>query len=118
MSYNDIHIDEQLSFTPSVGLFPSIFNLAEDADIHSNATCGDHSTEVYCKLELTPMPPSSHECGICDLTEQSKAHPIHSALDGRDDTWWQAPSLQFGGDYHFVTITLDLKKVCTADMHM
>ena len=97
---------------PQVGLFPSIFNLAEGADIHSNATCGDHSSEVFCKLELNShqLPPSSHECAVCDLTEPSKAHSIRAAVDG-DDTWWQAPSLQFGSDYHFVTITLDFKKV-------
>ena len=97
---------------PQVGLFPSIFNLAEGANIHSNATCGDHSSEVFCKLELNSyrLPPSSHECAVCDLTEPSKAHPIQSAIDG-GDTWWQAPSLQFGSDYHFVTITLDFKQV-------
>ena len=103
----------QNGFTgPPVGLFPSIFNLAEGANIHSNATCGDHSSEVFCKLELNSyrLPPSSHECAVCDLTEPSKAHPIQAAIDG-DETWWQAPSLQFGADYHFVTITLDFKKV-------
>ena len=103
---------------PQVGLFPSIFNLAEGANIHSNATCGDHSSEVFCKLELNSyrLPPSSHECAVCDLTEPSKAHPIQSAIDG-GDTWWQAPSLQFGSDYHFVTITLDFKLVNEVFLH-
>ena len=108
-----ISLGSQNGFSgPQVGLFPSIFNLAEGADIHSNATCGDHSSEVFCKLELNSyqLPPSSHECAVCDLTEPSKAHSIRAAVDG-DDTWWQAPSLQFGSDYHFVTITLDFKKV-------
>ena len=45
------------------------------------------------------------------MTEPSKAHPIQAAVDVQD-TWWQAPSLQFGSDYHYVTITLDFKKVC------
>ena len=110
---NIISLGSQNGFAgPQVGLFPSIFNLAEGADIHSNATCGDHSSEVFCKLELNShqLPPSSHECAVCDLTEPSKAHSIRAAVDG-DDTWWQAPSLQFGSDYHFVTITLDFKKV-------
>jgi laminin alpha 1/2 len=95
-----------------VGLFPSVFNLAVSAAIISNATCGDRSSEVYCKLELSgPSLPSNQECGICDASEKSKAHPISMATDGDAATWWQAPSLQFGPDYHFVTISIDLKKI-------
>ena len=40
-------------------MFPSVFNLAESAGIVSNATCGDHSSEVYCKLEINPSPPAN-----------------------------------------------------------
>lgn len=32
------------------GLFPAILNLASNAIISSNATCGDPEPEVYCKL--------------------------------------------------------------------
>ena len=91
--------------------------MAESAAIIANATCGDRSSEVFCKLNLDPsLPPSSQECGICDASERSKAHPISLAIDGRQDTWWQAPSLQFGPDYHFITITIDLKKVDKMDL--
>ena len=86
--------------------------MAESAAIISNATCGERNSEVFCKLDLNgQLPPANQECGICDATEQSKAHPIGKAIDGHQGTWWQAPSLQFGPDYHFVTITVDLKKV-------
>ena len=79
----------------------------------ANATCGDQAgTEVYCQLDARgTVAPSNQECGICDASEASKAHPIGMAVDGRDDTWWQAPSLQFGPGNHFVTITVDLKRV-------
>ena len=39
------------------------------------------------------------------------AHPIGMAVDGDTSTWWQAPSLQLGSENHFVTITVDLKRV-------
>ena len=94
------------------GLFPSVFNLAESAAIIANATCGEQNSEVFCKLDLQGnLPPANQDCGICDASEQIKAHPIGKAIDALKDTWWQAPSLQFGPDYHFVTITVDLKKV-------
>uniref|UniRef100_A0A914RWV8 Laminin N-terminal domain-containing protein n=1 Tax=Parascaris equorum TaxID=6256 RepID=A0A914RWV8_PAREQ len=32
------------------GLFPNIFNLATNALIWADATCGQHHREVYCKL--------------------------------------------------------------------
>lgn len=40
-------------------------------------------------------------------TEQ---HPISSAIDGTNN-WWQSPSIQNGRQYHWVTITLDLRQV-------
>ena len=103
--------DGQDAYRSSVGLFPSIFNLAQYAKIESNATCGDHNSEVYCKLDLEETPPSSHQCGICDTVEIGKSHSIANVVDGNSGTWWQAPSLQFGQDYHFVTITIDMKNV-------
>ena len=38
---------------PAQGLFPSVFNLAADADVTSNATCGQSASdgpEIYCRL--------------------------------------------------------------------
>lgn len=38
---------------PTQGLFPSVFNLAADAEVTSNATCGQSSSdgpEIYCRL--------------------------------------------------------------------
>lgn len=32
------------------GLFPNVFNLAATSVITVNATCGESSPEVYCKL--------------------------------------------------------------------
>ncbi|KAG0419195.1 hypothetical protein HPB47_004289, partial [Ixodes persulcatus] len=32
------------------GLFPSVFNLASNAGITVNATCGETGPETYCKL--------------------------------------------------------------------
>ncbi len=49
----------------TAGLFPSVFNLAESAGIVSNATCGDHSSEVYCKLEISPIPPANQVRHFC-----------------------------------------------------
>jgi len=44
---------------------------------------------------------------FCLKTEQ---HPISSAIDGTNN-WWQSPSIQNGRQYHWVTITLDLRQV-------
>lgn len=32
------------------GLFPSVFNLAADAEVTTNATCGQLEPEIYCRL--------------------------------------------------------------------
>lgn len=37
-------------------------------------------------------------------------HPIEYAIDGTN-RWWQSPSIMNGMEYHYVTITLDLKQV-------
>ena len=52
---------------PEKGLFPSVFNLASDAHIESNATCGQKEAEVYCKLveHVYVRPP---QCGVSELT--------------------------------------------------
>lgn len=41
------------------------------------------------------------------LTEH---HPVEYAIDGTN-RWWQSPSIKNGMEYHYVTITLDLKQV-------
>ena len=44
---------------------------------------------------------------VCVCAER---HPIEYAIDGTN-RWWQSPSIMNGMDYHYVTITLDLKQV-------
>lgn len=44
---------------------------------------------------------------LCAPTEH---HPIEYAIDGTN-RWWQSPSIKNGMEYHYVTITLDLKQV-------
>lgn len=50
------------------GLFPAILNLASNAVVDSNATCGDPDPEVYCKLvEHVPgRPVKNPHCARCD----------------------------------------------------
>ena len=60
--------------------------------------------EVYC------VHAGRHECGVCDAADPHKAHPIGAAIDG-EETNWQSPSLQNGPEFHYVTITVDLKEV-------
>lgn len=40
----------------------------------------------------------------------AERHPIEYATDGTN-RWWQSPSIKNGMEYHYVTITLDLKQV-------
>ncbi|XP_067834515.1 laminin subunit alpha-1 isoform X2 [Heptranchias perlo] len=96
------------------GLFPAILNLASNAVISTNATCGENGPEMYCKLvEHVPgRPIRNPQCRICDLNSANRKeqHPITSAIDGTNN-WWQSPSIQNGRKYHWVTITLDLRQV-------
>ncbi|XP_029420162.1 laminin subunit alpha-1 isoform X2 [Nannospalax galili] len=96
------------------GLFPAIFNLASNAHISTNATCGEKGPEMFCKLvEHVPGRPVRHaQCRICDgnSTNPRERHPISHAIDGTNN-WWQSPSIQNGREYHWVTITLDLQQV-------
>lgn len=48
-----------------------------------------------------------YACFYFLLTER---HPISNAIDGTNN-WWQSPSIQNGREYHWVTITLDLRQV-------
>ncbi|XP_061614328.1 laminin subunit alpha-1 isoform X2 [Phyllopteryx taeniolatus] len=96
------------------GLFPAILNLASNAEITSNATCGDPEAEVYCKLvEHVPgrLIKNPH-CPKCDGNSilSKERHPITNAIDGTNH-WWQSPSIKNGRQFHWVTITLDLKQI-------
>ncbi|XP_072852967.2 laminin subunit alpha-2 [Pogona vitticeps] len=96
------------------GLFPAVLNLASNAIITTNATCGTKGPEMYCKLvEHVPGQPARNpQCRICDQRSRNpnQRHPITNAIDGKN-TWWQSPSIQNGMEYHYVTITLDLRQV-------
>lgn len=91
-----------------------MLNLATMADITANATCGSMGPEMYCKLvEHVPgQPVTNAQCRVCNLKSATplESHPIEYAIDGTN-RWWQSPSIQNGMDYHYVTITLDLKQV-------
>ncbi|XP_061661394.1 laminin subunit alpha-1 [Syngnathoides biaculeatus] len=96
------------------GLFPAILNLASNAEITSNATCGDPEAEVYCKLvEHVPgrLIKNPH-CPKCDGNSilSKERHPITNSIDGTNQ-WWQSPSIKNGRQFHWVTITLDLKQI-------
>ncbi|XP_040922183.1 laminin subunit alpha-1 [Toxotes jaculatrix] len=96
------------------GLFPAILNLASNAVISSNATCGDPEPEVYCKLvEHVPgRRIKNPHCPKCDANSvlSKERHPITNAIDGTNQ-WWQSPSIKNGRQFHWVTITLDLKQI-------
>ncbi|XP_029698573.1 laminin subunit alpha-1 isoform X2 [Takifugu rubripes] len=96
------------------GLFPAILNLATNAVVDSNATCGDPDPEVYCKLvEHVPgRPVKNPHCARCDAASLllRERHPITNAIDGTN-RWWQSPSIKNGRQFHWVTITLDLKQI-------
>ncbi|XP_054863033.1 laminin subunit alpha-1 isoform X2 [Amphiprion ocellaris] len=96
------------------GLFPAILNLASNAVISSNATCGDPQPEIYCKLvEHVPgRTIKNPHCAKCDANSvlSKERHPIAKAIDGTNQ-WWQSPSIKNGRQFHWVTITLDLKQV-------
>ncbi|XP_012516246.1 PREDICTED: laminin subunit alpha-2 [Propithecus coquereli] len=97
-----------------VGLFPAVLNLASNALIMTNATCGERGPEMYCKLvEHVPgQPVRNPQCRICNQNSSNpyQRHPITNAIDGKN-TWWQSPSIKNGIEYHYVTITLDLQQV-------
>ncbi|KAM4522102.1 laminin subunit alpha-2 isoform 2-T2 [Odontesthes bonariensis] len=96
------------------GLFPAVLNLATMADISTNATCGKTGPEMFCKLvEHVPgQPVRNPQCRTCNQRSLNplERHPIEYAIDGTN-RWWQSPSIMNGMDYHYVTITLDLKQV-------
>ncbi|XP_076827529.1 laminin subunit alpha-1 isoform X2 [Brachyhypopomus gauderio] len=96
------------------GLFPAILNLASNAEISTNATCGSPVPEMFCKLvEHVPgRRIRNPQCRICDAnsTNPKERHPISNAIDGTNQ-WWQSPSIKNGRQFHWITITLDLRQV-------
>lgn len=96
----------------SRGLFPEIFNLASKAEIVSNATCGERGPETFCRL--AQWIGRGDQCGVCDVrsSDPAKRHHASFALDGTS-RWWQSPTLQAGPQYEWITLTIDLKQVCT-----
>ncbi|TRY93620.1 hypothetical protein DNTS_027248 [Danionella cerebrum] len=95
-------------------MFPAILNLASNAEISTNATCGEPDPEMYCKLvEHVPgRRIRNPQCRICDANSQNpkEQHPITYAIDGTNQ-WWQSPSIKNGRQFHWITITLDLRQV-------
>ncbi|KAM4693155.1 laminin subunit alpha-2 isoform 1-T1 [Discoglossus pictus] len=96
------------------GLFPAVLNLASNALITANATCGEKAKDLFCKLvEHVPgQPIRNSQCRYCDQqsTNPNLRHPITHAINGKN-SWWQSPSIKHGMQYHYVTITLDLQQV-------
>ncbi|KAG5268865.1 hypothetical protein AALO_G00217340 [Alosa alosa] len=96
------------------GLFPAILNLATNANITANATCGEPYREMSCKLvEHVPgQRIRNPQCRICDANSHNpkERHPIGQAIDGTNQ-WWQSPSIKNGRQYHWITITLDLRQI-------
>uniref|UniRef100_A0A673Z070 Laminin, alpha 1 n=1 Tax=Salmo trutta TaxID=8032 RepID=A0A673Z070_SALTR len=95
-------------------LFPAIFNLASNAEITTNATCGEPEPEMYCKLvEHVPgRRIRNSQCRTCNAQSQNpkEQHPITNAIDGTNG-WWQSPSIKNGRQFHWVTLTLDLHQI-------
>uniref|UniRef100_A0A0N5CEW4 Uncharacterized protein n=1 Tax=Strongyloides papillosus TaxID=174720 RepID=A0A0N5CEW4_STREA len=90
------------------GLFPTIFNLATNAKITANATCGQRGPEQFCKL-VEHIIGRSPQCDYCDANNKYKRHPIENAIDGTS-AWWQSPSLDNGLEYEKVDIVIDLRQ--------
>uniref|UniRef100_A0A6Q2WY45 Laminin, alpha 1 n=1 Tax=Esox lucius TaxID=8010 RepID=A0A6Q2WY45_ESOLU len=98
----------------SPGLFPAILNLASSAEITTNATCGETEPEMYCKLvEHVPgRRLRNSQCRTCNAQSPNpkEQHPITNTIDGTNG-WWQSPSIKNGRQFHWVTLTLDLRQV-------
>ncbi|KAL1006408.1 hypothetical protein UPYG_G00072000 [Umbra pygmaea] len=96
------------------GLFPAILNLASSAEITTNATCGELEPEMYCKLvEHVPgRRIRNSQCRTCyaHSLNSKEQHPITNTIDGTNG-WWQSPSIKNGRQFHWVTLTLDLRQI-------
>ncbi|KRZ89656.1 Laminin subunit alpha-2 [Trichinella sp. T8] len=105
---DDYYVAEFSGSKNGRGLFPNIFNLATNAIITANATCGESGPENYCKL-VEHVFMRSPQCDVCDNNNPSKRHPIEFANDGTN-RYWQSPTIATGLQYEWVTITLDLRQ--------
>ncbi|XP_066461636.1 laminin subunit alpha-2 isoform X5 [Eleutherodactylus coqui] len=96
------------------GLFPAVLNLASNAIITANATCGENGPEMFCKLveHVHGQPVRHPQCRTCDQNspDRNLHYPIAHAINGKK-SWWQSPSIKNGMEYHYVTITLDLQQI-------
>ncbi|KHN76799.1 Laminin subunit alpha-1 [Toxocara canis] len=88
---------QEFSASEERGLFPNIFNLATNALIWADATCGQHQREIFCKL-VEHVFNRQPQCDVCDMNDVNKRHPIEFAIDGTPK-WWQSPSLANGLEY-------------------
>lgn len=61
------------------GLFPAILNLASNAHISTNATCGEKGPEMFCKLvEHVPgRPLRNAQCRVCDRHSANPRGKLH-----------------------------------------
>lgn len=53
---------------------------------------------------------------LCVCVCLLERHPITNAIDGTNQ-WWQSPSIKNGRQFHWITITLDLKQVTHLNTH-
>ncbi|VDP04309.1 unnamed protein product [Soboliphyme baturini] len=108
ISIDDYYYAELVGNKGGRGLFPNIFNLATNAIITANATCGETAAENYCKL-VEHVFMRSPQCDVCDANNPHKRHPVEFATDGTN-RYWQSPTIANGPQYEWVTITLDLRQ--------
>lgn len=95
------------------GLWPPVFNIAPKAVLYANATCGQAAREEFCHtIDAHPQRQRKAKCGVCDANQTERRHPIEYVIDG-SQKWWQSPTLVAGSELEHITITMDLKQVCT-----
>ncbi|KAJ6646434.1 Laminin subunit alpha-1 [Pseudolycoriella hygida] len=94
------------------GSWPPVQNVALKSSITVNATCGQNGPEEHCDMiDVDTHRSRASQCEICDgnSTDFDKRHHIEYAIDGTN-RYWQSPSLQYGNEFEYVTITVDLKQ--------
>lgn len=71
------HVGDKHNFFQ--GLFPAILNLASNAHISTNATCGEKGPEMFCKLvEHVPgRPLRNAQCRVCDRHSANPKGKLH-----------------------------------------
>ncbi|XP_049867060.1 laminin subunit alpha-2 [Pectinophora gossypiella] len=87
-------------------LLPAPLDVAPYSLVDTNATCGHHGGEQYCRD--TPGK-RVVVCDVCEGSEgpASRRHPAEHAVDGDSATWWQSPTLA-SGDYEHVELIATL----------